>query len=547
MKNEKQKVKKTKNIYDFLGTLIYKIRTMSFAKNLLLIYLIITIIGSLLLYAPLSQTGYTSWDPITKKLTEGNMSFLDSFFTAASAFSDTGLTTNTTSVVYNEFGQAIIAILILIGGIGFFALKVFIFNIIFNRPISFQTQKSLAAERGSVKIGVTTNLIKIVIIFLLTIILIFSVVLTLIFYYTDISTDSTLIKDSSFKLVTIKNSDLIYKNPYNNPLMSLKFGIFHTISALNNAGFDIVGSTSLQPYYYVLSVQIIFVVLFVIGGMGYPVLYDVYMFISNKKEDRKFRFSLFTKLSVITYFIISTLGLIFAYAIEYTNEASILESGQVLENKYGSKSYRLFAIFFNTMSTRNAGFSTINMHNLSDGTLLLYTILMFIGSAPSSTAGGIRTTTLAIIFLSFISIIRGKKNTYIFGYMIDNSTVKRAFVVFAISIFIVITGSLVSLSSLDIFGGKIQTYKNAINNSKSIILNKNYYSYTEVLFEVGSAFGTTGLSTGITSKLSIYSKIALIFIMFIGQLGVSSSILIWGNTRKRDSHQKRVSTAITIG
>ena len=533
-----------KNIVELIRSFVYKFKSLSFAKSILLIYLFITLIGSLLLYSSFSQTGYISWDPLTNKLHRGEMSFLNSLFIAASAFSDTGLTTNTIAVIYNEIGQAIIAILIFVGGIGFFVLKVFLFNIIFNRPLSYKMSKMLAAERGSTKIGVTSQLVKVAVIFLFVMVFIFSIVLSVIFYYTDVSKDTSLTYDDQLKLVSIQNNKLIYQNPYRNPLVSIRFGIFHAISALNNAGFDIVGSNSLQPYYYVLSVQIIFLILFIIGGMGYPLIYDVYLYLVNKKSGNKFRFSLFTKLSITTYFLVATIGVGIAYWIEGTSKSSFLDNPL---NNYGSESYKHFAIFFNTMSTRNAGFSTIDIHTLSEGTLLLYTTLMFIGSAPSSTGGGIRTTTLAVIFLAIVSFIRGRRNVYVFGRMIDNATVKRAFVVFVVSISIVLTGTIIMLSSLDTFGGQIATYSNVHNLQMQFHPNKNYYSYTEVLFEVGSAFGTTGLSSGITSQLSKISKITLILTMLIGQLGVSSSILIWGTWSSKDNRQKAIRAPVTIG
>ena len=533
-----------KNIVELIRSFVYKFKSLSFAKSILLIYLFITLIGSLLLYSSFSQTGYISWDPLTNKLHRGEMSFLNSLFIAASAFSDTGLTTNTIAVIYNEIGQAIIAILIFVGGIGFFVLKVFLFNIIFNRPLSYKMSKMLAAERGSTKIGVTSQLVKVAVIFLFVMVFIFSIVLSVIFYYTDVSKDTSLTYDDQLKLVSIQNNKLIYQNPYRNPLVSIRFGIFHAISALNNAGFDIVGSNSLQPYYYVLLVQIIFLILFIIGGMGYPLIYDVYLYLVNKKSGNKFRFSLFTKLSITTYFLVATIGVGIAYWIEGTSKSSFLDNPL---NNYGSESYKHFAIFFNTMSTRNAGFSTIDIHTLSEGTLLLYTTLMFIGSAPSSTGGGIRTTTLAVIFLAIVSFIRGRRNVYVFGRMIDNATVKRAFVVFVVSISIVLTGTIIMLSSLDTFGGQIATYSNVHNLQMQFHPNKNYYSYTEVLFEVGSAFGTTGLSSGITSQLSKISKVTLILTMLIGQLGVSSSILIWGTWSSKDNRQKAIRAPVTIG
>lgn len=115
------------------------------------------------------------------------------------------------------------------------------------------------------------------------------------------------------------------------------------------------------------------------------------------------------------------------------------------------------ALFFNTMSTRNAGFSTISMHDLSRATLIQYIVMMFIGSAPSSTAGGIRTTTFAVIVLAVYSLLRGRTSVYAFKKQIDKQTVNRAFIVFVFSVILVIVGTLISITSLDTNGGSVPT------------------------------------------------------------------------------------------
>jgi Trk-type K+ transport system membrane component len=171
------------------------------------------------------------------------------------------------------------------------------------------------------------------------------------------------------------------------------------------------------------------------------------------------------------------------------------------------------------MSTRNAGFATINIHQYTDSTKMVHSILMFIGSAPSSTAGGIRTTTIAIIFLGFISRVRGKSTTSAFNRRIPTEIVTRAFIVFAVSLMLVLGATLVASSSLDLHGGKIPTGLQPPGELEP-------YNFADLFFEISSAFGTTGLSTGITTNLNDVTKIMLILLMFIGQLGVSSTILV---------------------
>ena len=141
---------------------------------------------------------------------------------------------------------------------------------------------------------------------LFTITAIGAIALSLYFYYSDIPNISRASRDGTSSLFM---KDFLYENPYHNAPVALRFGFFHAISALNNAGFDIMGNASLTPYYYNYGLQIIFITLFVIGGMGFPVIYDIYGYIMSKANKQRFRFSLFTKLSVTTYFIVAALGL----------------------------------------------------------------------------------------------------------------------------------------------------------------------------------------------------------------------------------------------
>ncbi len=198
----------------------------------------------------------------------------------------------------------------------------------------------------------------------------------------------------------LSNEGKLGISPYGSWSDAFRFGVFHTISALNNSGFDIVGPQSLAPYYFQFGLQLMFMLLFIIGGIGYPVIYDCYLYFKSKFTKQPFRWSLFSKLSMVTYVIVALVGIALVVVFEMTikNERSFWKSSDAV---FGNAGDRVMALIFNTMSTRNAGFSTISMYDLSRYSLFVYIILMFIGSAPSSTAGGIRTTTLAIIIMGF--------------------------------------------------------------------------------------------------------------------------------------------------
>ena len=570
MLNKKNKKPKHnyKGYFDYKNNILVKswywIKSLSILKHILVLYLFTMIIGSLLLFTP--QAHMAGQHP----------SFVDSMFVAASAFSDTGLSSLTTATTWSIFGQAVIAILILVGGIGWFAIKVYFINILFGTPISFKTREALSAERGSGVLGSTRRMIKISVSIMFIVIVIASIVLTLYFYFVpgqmggyDTSniakgswghgTPGTSIHNN--QAVVGWNSHHLGRSADGNWGLSIRYGIFHAISALNNAGFDIVGSHSIQGFYHNYGLQIIFIVLFVIGGIGYPVIYDLYLWIRSKIFKETFKWSLFTKISMLAYVGVSTFGLAITFWIEMSSSGKTLSTGDHISSfwkssQHGSKGDKTMALFFNTMSTRNAGFATIEMGGLSRATLILYTALMFIGSAPSSTAGGIRTTTIAVIFLGVWAKLRNRSNVRAFKKRIPSQTVTRSFVVFFVAFLIIIVVTVIGITSLAEYGG---TANNGLSNWHAIylepikgqagkaIVTAVRYDFTEVLFEVGSAFGTTGLSTGLTSHLSLVTKLSLILVMFLGQLGISSSILVWGSKKSSEKHYSYVKEDVATG
>lgn len=500
--------------------IIYRFRSLSTYKHLLILYLLVTFLGAGILMFPISQNSGVS------------VNFMDALFVSASAFSDTGLISVVTSETWSYFGQAIIAILILNGGFGLFSLKVYIINILLKIPMSFKTNLALSTERGTDKIGSSKRIIKVSITIFLILILFFSMILTICFY---ISTPDMINYPKTI-------------NPHHDLATSFRFGLFHTISAINNAGFDIIGSNSLAPYYTNYTIQIIFIILLVIGGIGYPVIYDVYQWIIAKFSGKQFRWSLFTKLSMITYALVTIFGISLVIVYETTissKELAIWHSNNPLFGSHGDK---IMAFIFNTFSTRNAGFATISMYDLSFNTQTIFIILMFIGSAPCSTAGGIRTTTLAIVLMGLWNRIRGRVSVRVFKSVIAHETVERAFIVFITSLFLLLIVSGISITSFSAYGGKINTEGFFPCDNNSILAKpQDRFTFIAIIFETASAFGTTGLTMGITNGLSVSAKIMLIITMFIGQLGISSSILVWGRRNSRSKKYTYVTQDVTTG
>ncbi|MDK2819736.1 MAG: TrkH family potassium uptake protein [Mycoplasmataceae bacterium] len=501
MKNIKKPFNKDKSIFKKIIQFFF---SLSNVKIIFLTYFIVTLLSSLLLISPYAHV-------------EGvYVSYIDALFTAASAFSDTGLVTLVTSETWSMFGQAIIAILILLGGIGIFAIKVYLFNFIFGQKLNIVTSNIVGQERSSKDASLSKKTIIVSVTLIIILIIFASFILSFIFYFQAPDVGSSIKPDN---------------NPYGNVSLSIRFAIFHSISAINNAGFDIIGGDSLAPYYSVYIIQFIFLSLFIVGGMGYPVIFDLYSCIQHKikKTPGKFSFSLFTKISTLSYLIISIVGLIFAFSFELSAKTSV--DGNLVplwlddSKDTGSK---VMAIFFNTFSTRNAGFSTVNLKQISQPTIILYSIMMFIGSAPSSTAGGIRTTTIALICLSIWSKIRGLPSVRVFNRKLPKDTTETAGIVFSISIFFVLIVSFIGMSSIH---GDLSPK----------------FNYLDVLFEVSSAFGTTGLSTGLTSHLNDISKLFIVLTMFIGQLGISSTLLMWKGNKNKQYTIDYIEEDIAIG
>lgn len=540
-----KKINYKKHLYNiFIGKTI--------ARKIFMFYLYAIALGVLFLSLPISlqDPGYALLNDGTKQAYD----FIDSFFTTVSAFTDTGLTTLNVVGTYNVFGQFVILFLIQIGGLGLFTLYWMFWNALFNniiykkikklplhesRNMSFSNSLLIASERGNTKLGLSMKTIKSALIFILISELVFAAIYSLMFYFIPSYQQvdfTTLVNNSNLVSSTWYVDSSIYSHFYHNAGYSIWSGIFQSISTMNNAGFDIISQASYSTFrngiwtilLYISSVQII------IGGIGYPVIYDIIQYIKNRHYRQKFKFSLFTKVSTITYFLVFLVGLAFVVGFEYGLPSaggliSTIRNNSDLENVYFGTDPKLriwnevSTIIFNIFSARSAGISTVSQSTLSYGSIWIINILMFIGCAPSSTGGGIRTTTLAIIFMTGISYMQGQSKTTIFKKVIPNSTVITSAVIILTSVVLVFSLALIS-------------YPLIIQSPQSQNL-----TITDVLFEFSSAYGTVGLSTGLSSILNAPGTAAtyvvpflLCIIMIVGQLGVSTTIFAF---RSKDTNK----------
>ncbi|WP_338972569.1 potassium transporter TrkG [Spiroplasma endosymbiont of Panorpa germanica] len=499
--------------------------------KILLIYLLTVLAGGILLIIPgvvINQSFH--WD------------FLTGIFTASSAFSDTGITISNAAQDYSFWGQLLILIMIQIGGIGILTFKI-VLLISLGKKISIDDQSVAQSERGSSQLSNTVEMIKDGFIFL-TFVEIFGVVFLFFgFYFTPLEFNeySQIYKDGNIP---------DFQNPYHSFEKSIWFAVFHSVSAVNNAGFDIISGSSLQPYNLADNhgylIQSVILIQWVIGGLGYPTFHDIKQKIKGRREGRIVKWSLFTKLNFTVYlslFILGPLLVLFSelsqgkssYVLNYYSVKIDKEFYDVISayEYIGPKPFgqALMDIFFNVTSSRNAGFSSIDINQFNAGSKLIMSVWMFIGSAPSSTAGGIRTTTFAIVTLAIIGIIRNRKSVFAYRKKIPEETVRRSFAVFIVGVMVIVVSTAV------IYIDSNKVLSNQHDGDKTII---------ELITLICSAFGTVGLNpftSGQMLNLGAISKITLVLIMFTGQLGISNTLLAFikhNNTKSYDYLEEEV-------
>ncbi|MBU9713947.1 TrkH family potassium uptake protein [Evansella tamaricis] len=266
-------------------------------------------------------------------------------------------------------------------------------------------------------------------------------------------------------------------------------GFFASVSAATNAGFDITGE-SLVMFANDYFVQTINILLLIFGAIGFPVLLEIKEFIQHHKIGETFRFSLFTKITTCTFFTLLVIGAILIYYFDR-------------ENFFLGKTWHesLFYALFQSVTTRNGGLATMDVSQFSGSTQMVQSLLMFIGASPSSVGGGIRTTTFAIALLAIFSFARGRQTVKVFKRELDPEDVLKSFVVISVAIMLC--------------GGAVIVLSHSEN-----------FPLIYIIYEVASAFGTTGLSMGITPELSNTGKMVIILLMFVGRIGIFSFLFI---------------------
>ena len=402
---------------------------------LVLGFLSIIVIGTFLLHLDGASAG------------EEPIEWIDALFTATSATCVTGLIVLDTGSDFSLFGQWIILILFQIGGLGIMTFST-MFAFLLGKKISLRQRLIIQESLNQFSIGGLVRLAKYILLFTL--------------FFEGLGTL------------------LLYLNwhQFSSHHSSLFLSFFHSVSAFCNAGFSLF-SDSLEKYVFHQGINIIFIVLIIAGGIGFLVLVELYEFPKRKK------LSLHSKLVLIMTLILLVIGTVGIFFLENQNPDTV--------QPYNLKG-KLLSSVFQSVTARTAGFNTISIGLMSNAALLLLIMLMFIGASPTSTGGGIKTTTFCILFLRMYYTLKGRNNLYVYRRQIAGDIVNKAWVILMLSMswIMVMTLFLSYFESFD---------------------------FIKLFFEIISAFGTVGLSTGITSSLSIPGKVIIILTMFFGRLG----------------------------
>ncbi|WNS76942.1 TrkH family potassium uptake protein [Bacillus sp. DTU_2020_1000418_1_SI_GHA_SEK_038] len=396
--------------------------------------------------------------------------FIDTVFTAVSAVSVTGLTVVEISETYSVFGYFIIMIVLQFGGLGIMAIGTF-FWMLLGKKIGLRSRRLIMIDHNQMALSGLVHLIREIIKIVLLIELLGALILG--FHF------------------------LKYYPTWEEAFLH---GLFASVSATTNAGMGITGA-SLVPFASDYFVQLINILLIILGAIGFPVLIEVKEYLFNKTLDGRFRFSLFTKLTTITYAGLLIIGTIFILVLEFNH---------FLKGVTWHKGF--FYALFQAATTRSAGLSTMDISEFTMPTLLVLSILMFIGASPSSVGGGIRTTTFALNILFIFHFAKGNRDIKVFNRELHQDDIHK-------SLAITILATVMCFLSVVILS-----------------ISDSQHELIAIIVEVCSAFGTTGLSMGITADLSSFGKCILMILMFIGRIGLTSFLFIIGGKEKKTNY-----------
>lgn len=445
---------------------------LSTTQTIMLGFFLATIIGSILLALPISGANGES------------VPYIDALFTATTSICVTGLVTVPTVSTWSIFGQAVILFLIQIGGLGI---------------VTIMTELMISLHR---RIGIGNRM--------------------LIQDAFNLNTLSGLVQFIQKVLIgtfVVEGIGALFYMFVFVPEYGAKgiwISIFNSVSAFCNAGIDIIAEDSLCAYAVHPLMNIVTCMLIILGGIGYVVWWDVIRVMKNIKRQKLKCFqslTLHSKMALsMTGFLIVT-GAVAFLILEYNNPLT-MESYSLPD--------KIQLSFFQSITTRTAGFATIPQQHLTNASAMISLLLMFIGGSPVGTAGGIKTVTIAVLIVSAFSTIRNKEEVAFFKRTISKKAISKAVAVTSIS-FIIMFVSTVLLA--------------AVTNADAL----------DIVYETVSATATVGLTRNLTPMLNVWGKIIIIITMYLGRVGPISLVIAFGTKREKSNIIKNPIEEISIG
>lgn len=440
-------------------------------------FLGVILLGAVLLYLPVSNT-----QPIA---------FTDALFTSATSVCVTGLVTVVPASQFTLFGKVILLLLIQIGGLGVIACGT-LFLFLLNKKITIQERVVLKEAYGADRLGGIVRLVRKVIL------------------------GTFAVEGAGAVLYAFQFI------PEYGLVRGIGYSVFHAVSAFCNAGIDILGSSSLSSYVTNPVINVTTILLIILSGIGFTVWFDV---IDNNRRlvrgevPKRWWFTrlrLQSKLAIMMTVLLILAGTVFVFLAEYGNPDTIGEL---------SMGQKLMASMFQSVTTRTAGFCTVSQGALHTESKLFCAILMFIGGSPGGTAGGVKTTTFAMLFLACLTFVRGGNDTECMGRKITVANFRTGFAVVMVAFAVFIAGTIAVL----------------FLEPDSILLEN-------VIYETASAVGTVGLSADLTPRLCRASQYVLMVMMYIGRLGpLTMALMFAGKTHPRDRIRSLPEEQIMVG
>jgi len=398
---------------------------------------------------------------------------IDAIFTATSALCVTGLTTVDVGTTYTVFGQSVIMALMEIGGLGVMTFSI-VFFLFLGRGFSTRGRWIITESFTATPHRKVKGLLKLIFLFTFVIQTI-GAMLLFIQWRGEMSASSA-----------------IYA------------GFFHSVSAFCNAGIALF-PTSFVNWQGSILLNVTICTLIVLGGLGFPVIYELFSRVRSLRAGKRTTLSLHSRIVLTMTLILIVAGALLVFLLERNHQMASLGGGE-----------QVLASIFQSITARTAGFNTLDIGSLTLATLFILIILMFVGASPGSCGGGIKTTSLAVLVAILNDRIRGRHSASLFKRTIPAETVSKSLSIFILAVIVLTAGLIVLLIT------------------QPELVREDFLAY---LFEAVSAFGTVGLSMGVTSSLNVVGKITIISIMLLGRVGLLTVAYVVTSRRIVDTYR----------